>query len=177
VGCGAGLLSEALAKEGFEVTGLDAGADVIAAAKLHAEGQGLALSYRHGSAEELAAEGGTFPVITALEILEHVAEPVAFLRTLSTLLAPGGVLFLSTLNRTAASYAVAKLGAEYVLRLLPKGTHDWNKFIKPEELSRFARQAGLRLTDSAGLSFSPVTQGFSISRDLSINYLAMAVRG
>lgn len=174
VGCGAGLLSEALAGQGYDVLGLDAGAEVIAAAKTHAQGQGLTLAYRNGTAEELAAEGHKFPVITALEIIEHVAEPVAFLRSLANLLAPGGVLFLSTLNRTAASYAVAKLGAEYLLRLLPVGTHDWRKFIPPAELSRLCRAAGLKLTDTAGLSFAPRAGNFRISRDLSVNYLAAA---
>ncbi|EKN00839.1 MULTISPECIES: bifunctional 2-polyprenyl-6-hydroxyphenol methylase/3-demethylubiquinol 3-O-methyltransferase UbiG [Acidocella] len=175
VGCGAGLLAEALAKDGFAVTGLDAGAEVIDVARGHAQGQGLNITYRHGTAEGLAAEGASFPVVTALEIIEHVADPLEFLKSLRALLAPGGVLFLSTLNRTPQSYAVAKFGAEYVLRLLPVGTHDWKMFIKPEELGRLCRQAGLRLTDTAGLSYSPRQAGFTVSRDLSVNYIAMAV--
>ena len=175
VGCGAGLLAEALAKDGFAVTGLDAGAEVIEVARSHAQGQGLNLTYRHGTAEELAAEGARFPVVTALEIIEHVADPLEFLKSLRALLAPEGVLFLSTLNRTPQSYAVAKFGAEYVLRLLPVGTHDWKMFIKPEELGRLCRAAGLRLTDTAGLSYSPRQAGFTVSRDLSINYIAMAM--
>lgn len=173
VGCGAGLLAEALAQEGFSVTGLDAGADVIKVAREHAQGQGLDLTYRQGTAEALAAEGAVFPVITALEIIEHVADPEAFLVSLKTLLAPGGVLFLSTLNRTVKSYAVAKIGAEYMLRLLPVGTHNWRKFIKPEELGRFCRQAEMTLRETAGLSYSPLANGFQVSRDLSVNYLAM----
>jgi len=177
VGCGAGLLSEALARQGYDVLGLDAGADVIAAAQAHAEGQGLTLAYRNGTAEALAAEGVTFPVITALEIIEHVADPVEFLGSLASLLAPGGLLFLSTLNRTPASYMVAKLGAEYILRLLPVGTHDWKRFITPAELGWHCRAAGLRLTDTAGLSFSPRLRRFNVGRDLSVNYLAVAQTG
>lgn len=174
VGCGAGLLSEALAHEGFEVTGLDAGSEVIRVAQAHAQGQGLNLTYQQGTAEELAAQGVTFPVITALEIIEHVADPAAFLASLRALLAPGGLLFLSTLNRTPKSYLVAKFGAEYVLKLLPVGTHDWQKFIKPAELGQLCRDAGLTLRDTAGLSYSPLAQDFKISRDLSVNYLALA---
>ena len=157
------------------VTGLDAGSEVIAAARAHAEGQGLNLTYRQGTAEDLAAEGAKFQVVTALEIIEHVADPAAFLVSLRALLAPGGLLFLSTLNRTAKSYAVAKIGAEYILRLLPVGTHEWKKFITPVELGGLCRAAGLRLTDTAGLSYSPVQVGFKVSRDLSVNYRAMAV--
>lgn len=174
VGCGAGLLAEALAKEGFSVTGLDAGAEVIAAAQAHAQGQGLDLTYQQGTAEGLAEKGVKFPVVTALEIIEHVADPEAFLVSLKALLAPGGLLFLSTLNRTLKSYAVAKIGAEYMLRLLPVGTHDWKKFIRPEELRRLCHATGLNLKETGGLSYSPLTRTFQVSQDLSVNYLAMA---
>jgi 2-polyprenyl-6-hydroxyphenyl methylase/3-demethylubiquinone-9 3-methyltransferase len=171
VGCGAGLLSEALARAGAQVLGLDAGAEIIAAAESHAAGQGLPLAYRAGTAEQLVEEGAQFPVITALEIIEHVPEPVSFLRTLAALLAPGGLLFISTLNRTPQSYLFAKLGAEYLLRLLPVGTHDWKRFITPAELGAQCRAAGLQLTDSAGMSFSPLGP-VRITRDMSVNYIA-----
>jgi len=177
IGCGAGLLSESLAKAGHEVLGLDAGAEVIAAAQAHAAGQGLNLSYRAGTAEDLAAEGAKFPVITALEVIEHVADPAAFLQTLAALLQPGGLLFLSTLNRTPQSFAVAKLGAEYLLRLLPAGTHNWRQFITPAELGAQCRGAGLRLSDTAGMVFSPLAGKFKIARDMSVNYIAMAQLG
>jgi 2-polyprenyl-6-hydroxyphenyl methylase/3-demethylubiquinone-9 3-methyltransferase len=174
IGCGAGLLSETLAKAGHHVLGLDAAHDAITAARTHAEGQNLPLSYRAGTAEELAAEGATFPVITALEVIEHVADPASFLATLAALLEPGGLLFISTINRTPQSYAVAKLGAEYLLRLLPVGTHDFNAFITPAELGGLCRTAGLRLAETAGLVFSPFGGGFRASRNLSVNYIAMA---
>jgi 2-polyprenyl-6-hydroxyphenyl methylase/3-demethylubiquinone-9 3-methyltransferase len=176
IGCGAGLLSEALAKAGYEVLGLDAGAETIAAARAHAEGQDLPLTYRAGTAEELVAEGAKFPVITALEVIEHVADPAAFLATLAALLEPGGKIFVSTINRTPRAYAVAKFGAEFLFRLLPVGTHDFNAFVTPAELGAHCRAAGLRLAETAGMSFSPLSGSFRISRDLGINYIAMATR-
>ncbi|GLR66272.1 ubiquinone biosynthesis O-methyltransferase [Acidocella aquatica] len=177
VGCGAGLLSESLARAGHEVLGLDAGAEVIAAAQAHAAGQGLSLSYRNATAEALVAEGEKFPVITALEVIEHVAEPGEFVATLAALLEPGGLLFISTMNRGRKSFLVAKLGAEYLLRLLPVGTHNWSQFITPVELGGHCRAAGLRLCDTAGITFAPLAGGFRISRDTSVNYIAMAQAG
>lgn len=174
VGCGAGLLSEALAGAGARVLGLDAAAEAIAVARAHAEGRQLTLTYRAGAAEELAAEGAKFQVVTALEVIEHVADPAAFIATLADLLAPGGLLFLSTLNRTARAYLTAKLGAEYMLRMLPVGTHTWRQFVTPAELGVYCRAAGLRLADVAGMSFTPPSLNFRISRDTSVNYIAMA---
>lgn len=177
VGCGAGLLSESLARAGHEVLGLDAGAEVIAAAQAHAQGQGLTLSYRNATAEALVAEGCKFPVITALEVLEHVDGPGEFIATLAALLEPGGLLFVSTMDRSRKSFLVAKLGAEYLLRLLPAGTHNWRQFVTPAELGGHCRAAGLRLCGTAGISFAPLAGGFRISRDTSVNYIAMAQAG
>jgi 2-polyprenyl-6-hydroxyphenyl methylase/3-demethylubiquinone-9 3-methyltransferase len=177
IGCGAGLLSESLARAGCDVLGLDAATDAIAAAERHAEGAGLTLSYRAGTAEELLAEGEKFPVITALEVIEHVADAPAFVATLAGLLAPGGQLFISTLNRTNRSYLTAKLGAEYLLRLLPPGTHDWKQFVTPIELAAMCRENSLRVADIAGMTFSPLLRRFRITRDTAVNYIAMAVAG
>jgi 2-polyprenyl-6-hydroxyphenyl methylase/3-demethylubiquinone-9 3-methyltransferase len=170
VGCGAGLAAEALARRGFNVLGIDAAEDVIGVARAHAGPDGP--DYRVAVAEDLLAEGLRFPVITALEVIEHVPDPAAFIRVLVGLLEPRGLLFLSTLNRTRRSFLVAKLGAEYVLRLLPIGTHDWRQFIAPPDLAKLLRAAGARVTDSAGLS--PGFNGWRVTRDLGVNYLMAA---
>ncbi len=170
VGCGAGLLSEALAKLGHDVLGLDA-------ARAHAEGQSLTLSYRAGLAEDLLAEGARFPVITALEVIEHVPDPARFVAVLAGLLEPDGSLFLSTLNRTKRSYLVAKLGAEYVLRLLPVGTHDHARFLTPAELGALCRAAGLRVADIAGMTPDPLRGGWKATRDTGVNYILQANAG
>ncbi len=174
VGCGAGLAAETMAEYGLDVTGLDAAPDVIAAARTHAEGRGLALTYRQGSAEDLVAAGEKFQVVTCLEVIEHVTDTDAFLKTLAGLLTADGLLFLSTLNRTAKSWLIAKVGAEYVLRMLPVGTHDWKRFIPPAQLADGLRRVGLRMADSAGLAPSLPCGNWRTGTNLSINYLAMA---
>ena len=176
IGCGAGLASEALARLGYDVLGLDAAADAVAAAQAHAAGQDLSLTYRAGAAEDLVAEGARFSVVTTLEVIEHVTDPAAFLRLLAQLLEPGGLLFVSTLNRTLRSLAVAKLGAEYVLRLLPVGTHDWRRFVTPTELGAYGKAAGLPLADISGMLFDVRSRQWRAGADLAVNYIAMLER-
>lgn len=176
IGCGAGLAAEALARLGHEVLGLDAAADTVAAAAAHAEGQGLPLAYRAGAAEDLVAEGARFPVVTALEVIEHVADPAAFLGLLAQIVEPGGLLFVSTLNRTLRSLTVAKLGAEYLLRLLPVGTHDWQRFVTPAELGSYGKAAGFRVADVSGMVFDLRARQWRAGTDLAVNYIAMLER-
>ncbi len=176
IGCGAGLAAEALARRGFDVLGIDAAPAAIAAAQAHAAGAGLALAYRAAAPEDLLAEGRRFPVITALEVIEHVADADGFLGVLAGLIEPGGLLVLSTLNRTARSLLTAKIGAEYVLRLLPVGTHDWRQFMTPAELAATLASAGFRVTDTAGLVPALGTGGWRIGRDLKVNYIVCATR-
>ncbi len=175
LGCGGGIAAEALARAGFAVTGVDASAEAVEVARAHAALEGLSIDYRVGLAGDLLAEGVRFGAVTALEIIEHVPDQAGFVAELAGLLTPGGMLFVSTLNRTLRSFAVGKLGAEYVARLLPRGTHDWRRFVKPEELASMGRAAGLRLADISGMVFSPGGRWVA-GRDTAINYIAMLVR-
>ena len=176
VGCGAGLASEAFARMGATVTGLDAAGEALEAARDHAAVGGLDIAYRDGMPEALAAEGARFDAVVALEVIEHVEDRDAFCAALAGLVKPGGQVFLSTLNRTARSFLMAKVGAEYVLRLLPVGTHDWRMFVTPGELGALLRQAGLSVRDLAGMTMDPLTGRWRESRDLGVNYLVEARR-
>lgn len=177
IGCGGGLVSEPMARLGADVTGADAAAGNIAIARLHAEAQGLAIDYRATTAETLADQGERYDIVLALEIIEHVNDPAGFVATCQSLLKPGGLLILSTLNRTARSFAAAIIGAEWVMRWLPRGTHDWQRFITPDELAGLVKGAGLRVADRRGMVFNPLTFGWRLSeRDLSVNYLLTARR-
>lgn len=174
VGCGGGLITEPLARLGASMTGVDAAAANIAVARAHAAEQGLAIDYRETTAEALAADGSRFDAVVSLEVVEHVADLDRFLSDCVALAKPGAPIFLSTLNRTGRSFLSAIVAAEYVLRWLPRGTHDWRRFVKPSELAASLRRAGARLANLSGMSFNPVSGRWSLSDDLSINYLAMA---
>lgn len=179
VGCGAGLVTEPLDRMGATVTGLDAAADNIAVAKLHAEAGGLTIDYHGGSVEALAAgvtsaDGAKFDLITCLEVIEHVADRTSFLAALARLLAPGGLLIMSTPNRTPLSYVTLIVGAERIVRNIPQGAHDWRRFMTPGELTAALAAAGLLVTDLTGLTWRPGA-GFVLGRETSVNYLLTAV--
>lgn len=177
IGCGGGLLSEPMARLGASVVGADAADTALPVARRHAETSALQIDYRHTTAEALAAEGESFDVVLAMEIIEHVAEPQSFVDACAALVAPGGLLIVSTLNKTAKSYALAIVGAERILRWLPPGTHDWRKFQPPESVSDMLRAAGLDPVDRKGMVFDPLKRSWSLSpRDLSVNYAITASR-
>lgn len=176
IGCGGGLLSEPLARMGADVTGIDPAPGNVEVARAHAAEAGLAPAYRAVTAEELAEEGTRFDAVVALEVVEHVADVGLFVRTAGSLVAPGGVLILSTLNRTAKSFALAIVGAEYVLRWLPPGTHHWDKFITPDELEATLVVAGFEVAEKAGMIYEPLSGAFRLSEDMDVNYFLVAER-
>ncbi|MEI4260706.1 bifunctional 2-polyprenyl-6-hydroxyphenol methylase/3-demethylubiquinol 3-O-methyltransferase UbiG [Roseovarius sp. D0-M9] len=177
IGCGGGLLAEPMARLGAEVVGADAAERNIPVARLHAEQSGLAIDYRHTTAEAMAEAGEQFDAVLNMEVVEHVADPLAYLTACRDLLTPGGLQICSTLNRNPKSYVMAIIGAEQVMRWLPKGTHDWNKFITPDELYDLLTQAGLEPVDRKGFVFNPISWNWSISdRDLSVNYVTASRR-
>ena len=177
VGCGGGLLAEAMARRGAHVIGIDLSPGPLEVARRHAEETGLSLDYRLLSAEALAREEpGSFDAVTCMELLEHVPDPAAMVRSCASLLRPGGRLFLATLNRSPAAYLFAVLGAEYVLGLLPQGTHDYSRFVRPAELTRWLRTAGLEPLALTGVRYNPFTRTANFTRRLDVNYLAQARR-
>ena len=177
IGCGGGLLSEPMCRLGFAVTAIDASEEGIGAARAHGEAQGLPIDYRAATVEQLVREGADpFDVVLNMEVVEHVADPGAYLRDSARLLAPGGVMFIATLNRTLKALALGKVAAEYVLRWVPAGTHDWRKFLKPDEIRRFLEAEPLKVEGPYGLVYNPLTDRWSESRDADINYLMVVTR-
>lgn len=177
IGCGGGLVSEAMARRGAEVTAIDLASGPLQVARLHALESGVEVDYRLQSADELAEERPSgFDVVTCLEMLEHVPQPSGIVQALARLVRPGGHVFCSTINRGPKAFALAIVGAEYLLRLLPAGTHEYARFIRPSELSRYAREAGLELRELAGISYDPFTRRSRLTADTSVNYLAHFTR-
>lgn len=173
VGCGGGILSESMARQGAQVLGIDLSQAVLEVAELHALEARVSVDYRAVSAEDLAVERpGAFDAATCMEMLEHVPDPAATLRALAALVKPQGHIVVSTLNRNPTAFAVAIVGAEYIARVLPRGTHEYLKFIRPSELARWGRSAGLELLDLTGISYNPLTRAFSLSANTQVNYLA-----
>jgi 2-polyprenyl-6-hydroxyphenyl methylase/3-demethylubiquinone-9 3-methyltransferase len=172
VGCGGGILAESMASHGAIVTGIDMGEAPLAVARLHQHESGVNVDYHRTTAEEFAAQhSGKFDVVTCMEMLEHVPEPASVINACATLVKPGGHVFFSTLNRNPKSFLFAIVGAEYLLRLLPKGTHEYQKFIKPSELSNWIRQAELNVSEITGMSYNPFTRTYSLGYDVDVNYL------
>ena len=175
IGCGGGILAEAMAQKGAEVTGIDMAEISLKVARMHLYESGLEIDYQQVTAETFAEENqARFDVVTCLEMLEHVPDPGSVIDAAARLLAPGGSLFLSTLNRNPKSFAFAILGAEYLLGMLPRGTHQYRRFIKPSEIATRLRANGLRLTDLSGMSYNPLTQGYRLGQDIDVNYLVAA---
>lgn len=172
IGCGGGILAESMATAGADVIGIDMAEGPLAVARLHQHESEAKVEYRHATAEELAAEApASFDIVTCLEMLEHVPDPAQVVQSCATLVKPGGHVFLSTINRNPKSFAFAIVGAEYVLKLLPAGTHEYEKFIRPSELEAWARHAGLSLIDSIGMHYNPLTKNYRLGEGLDVNYL------
>ena len=172
VGCGGGILAESMAVAGAQAKGIDLSEKALKVADLHSLESGVQVKYEYISAEDLAKkEAGEYDVVTCMEMLEHVPDPLSIIKSCAALVKPGGKVFFSTLNRNPKSYLFAIIGAEYILRILPKGTHDYKKFIKPSELNDFIREAGLELNELIGLSYNPITEVYSLGRDTDVNYL------
>lgn len=176
IGCGGGLVAEPMAAWGASVVAIDASEKNIRIAALHAERSGLAIAYRHALPEDLARDGLSFDAVLNLEVIEHVPDVTRYMTVAGALVRPGGAMVLATLSRTLKSFLLAKVGAEYVLRWLPAGTHEWNRFVKPSELKRLIERAGMSLVDLVGMSYNPLSDTWSLSRDLDVNYLAFAVK-
>jgi 2-polyprenyl-6-hydroxyphenyl methylase/3-demethylubiquinone-9 3-methyltransferase len=178
VGCGGGILAEAMAQRGAQVTGIDLSEKSLRVAELHQIESGVAVRYELAMVEEFAAgHAGEFDLVTCMELLEHVPDPASMVAACARLVRAGGQVFFSTINRNPKSYLFAVIGAEYVLRLLPRGTHDYLRFIKPSELSRWSRDAGLRAEELIGMTYNPLTQRYRLGRDCDVNYLLRCVRG
>ncbi|OKR16077.1 bifunctional 3-demethylubiquinol 3-O-methyltransferase/2-polyprenyl-6-hydroxyphenol methylase [Pseudomonas aeruginosa] len=177
IGCGGGILSEAMAQRGASVTGIDMGEAPLAVARLHQLESGVAVDYRQITAEQMAEEmPGQFDVVTCLEMLEHVPDPASVIRACHRLVKPGGQVFLSTINRNPKAYLFAVIGAEYILQLLPRGTHDFRKFIRPSELGAWSREAGLEVKDIIGLTYNPLTKHYKLANDVDVNYMVQSQR-
>ncbi|MGV3573819.1 MAG: bifunctional 2-polyprenyl-6-hydroxyphenol methylase/3-demethylubiquinol 3-O-methyltransferase UbiG [Devosia sp.] len=176
IGCGGGLLCEPLTRLGATVTGVDAAERNISIAKIHAEKSGLDIDYRATTSEALVAAGEKFDVVLNMEVVEHVDNVPLYMKSCADLVAPGGLMFTATLNRTARAYALAILGAEYVLRWLPKGTHDWKKFLTPDEIRSLITRNGLKVTEGKGVTFNPIADEWRLSSDMAVNYMLLAER-
>ena len=177
IGCGGGILAESMARKGADVTGIDLSEKALKVADLHSLESEVSVRYKHIAAEEMAAqEPGQYDVVTCMEMLEHVPDPSSIVRAAATLVKPGGLVFFSTLNRNPKAYLFAVIGAEYLLRMLPKGTHDYAKFITPAELSQFVREAGMHVDGFKGLSYNPLTKIYALNQDTDVNYMVACSR-
>jgi 2-polyprenyl-6-hydroxyphenyl methylase/3-demethylubiquinone-9 3-methyltransferase len=176
IGCGGGLLSEPMARLGFDVLGADASERNVGTAAAHAVLSGVSVNYRATTAEALAGEAGTFDVVLNMEVVEHVADLARYLEACAKLVRPGGLMFVATLNKTLKSLALAKIGAEYILGWLPRGTHDWNRFVEPARLCQMLEQAGLMVEKKQGVVFDPLSWNWKLSRDTDVNYMVVARR-